>query len=124
HANATADYLIGIKANAFVRVSVDDKLVTQGWCNQTHMGQVHLEKGRPAKLELSYSRLGEGKPEAQLIWALVNNAPDPAAVAAARNADVVVAVIGITSRLESEEMPLDQPGFSGGDRTNLEMPKP
>ena len=124
HANATADYLLGIKANAFVRVSVDDKLVTQGWGNQTHMGQVHLEKGRPAKLEVSYSRLVEGKPEAQVIWAPVNNAPDPAAVTAAKNADVVVAVVGITSRLEGEEMPVDQPGFSGGDRTNLEMPKP
>ncbi len=124
HANATADYLLGIKANAFVRVSVDDNLVTQGWGNQTHMGQVHLEKGRPAKLEVSYSRLVEGKPEAQVIWAPVNNAPDPAAVAAAKKADVVVAVVGITSRLEGEEMPVDQPGFSGGDRTNLEMPKP
>ena len=124
HANATADYLIGIEANAFVRVSVDDKLVAQGWGNQTHMGQVHLEKARPAKLEVSYSRFGEGKPEAQLIWAPVNNAPDPAAIAAAKNADVIVAVVGITSRLEGEEMPVDQPGFSGGDRTNLEMPEP
>jgi beta-glucosidase len=123
-ASATGDYLLGIKANAFVRVSVDDKLVAQGWGNQTHMGQIHLEKGRPGKLEVSYSRFGEGKPEAQLIWAPVNNAPDPAAIAAAKNADVVVAVVGITSRLEGEEMPVDQPGFSGGDRTNLEMPKP
>ncbi len=88
------------------------------------MGQVHLEKGRSSKLEVSYSRFGEGKPEAQLIWAPVNNAPDPAAVAAAKKADVVVAVVGITSRLEGEEMPVDQPGFSGGDRTNLEMPTP
>jgi len=124
HASATADYLLGIKANAFVRVSVDDKLVAQGWGEQTHMGQVHLEKGRSSKLEVSYSRFGEGKPEAQLIWAPVNNAPDPAAVAAAKKADVVVAVVGITSRLEGEEMPVDQPGFSGGDRTNLEMPTP
>jgi beta-glucosidase len=124
HANATADYLLGIKANAFVRVSVDNKLVAQGWGDQTHMGQLHLEKGRPAKLEVSYSRFAEGKPEAQLIWAPVNNAPDPAAVAAAKKADVVVAVVGITSRLEGEEMPVDQPGFSGGDRTNLDMPKP
>jgi beta-glucosidase len=124
HANATADYLLGIKANTFVRVSVDNKLVAQGWGDQTHMGQLHLEKGRPAKLEVSYSRFAEGKPEAQLIWAPVNNAPDPAAVAAAKKADVVVAVVGITSRLEGEEMPVDQPGFSGGDRTNLDMPKP
>ena len=40
-----------------------------------------------------------------------------------RRADVVVAVVGITSRLEGEEMKVDQPGFAGGDRTNLDMPK-
>jgi beta-glucosidase len=50
--------------------------------------------------------------------------PDPAAVAAARKADVVIAVVGITSRLEGEEMPVDLPGFLGGDRTDLAMPKP
>jgi beta-glucosidase len=48
----------------------------------------------------------------------------PAAVAAAQDADVVIAAVGITSRLEGEEMPVDQPGFLGGDRTDIEMPKP
>ncbi len=50
--------------------------------------------------------------------------PDPAAIAAARAADVVVAVVGITSRLEGEEMRIDLPGFAGGDRTSLDLPKP
>jgi beta-glucosidase len=121
---ATGDYLLGMKADGFARVSADDKPVTQGWGNNTHLGQIHLEKGHPVKVDVTYSRFGEGKREAQLIWAPVNNAPDPAAVAAAKNADVIVAVVGITSRLEGEEMPVDQPGFSGGDRTSLDLPKP
>ncbi len=53
-----------------------------------------------------------------------SDVPDPAAVAAARNADVVIAVVGITSRLEGEEMRVDQPGFFGGDRTSLDLPAP
>jgi beta-glucosidase-like glycosyl hydrolase len=57
-------------------------------------------------------------------FAMADNTPDPAAVAAAKNADVVIAVVGITSRLEGEEMPIDLPGFLGGDRTNLQMPEP
>ena len=121
---ATGDYLLGIKADGFARVSADDKLVTQGWGNNTHLGQIHLEKGHPVKLDVSYSRFEEGNHDAQLIWAPVNTVPDPAAVAAAQNADVIVAVVGITSRLEGEEMPVDQPGFSGGDRTSLDLPKP
>ena len=50
--------------------------------------------------------------------------PDPAAVTAARNADVVIAAVGITSRLEGEEMKVDYPGFLGGDRTDLKIPEP
>ena len=120
---ATGDYVLGIKADGFARVLVEDKVVAEGWGNNTHLGQIHLEKGHPVKLDVSYGRFDEGKHEAQLIWAAVNNVPDPAAVTAAKNADVIVAVVGITSRLEGEEMPVDQPGFSGGDRTTLDLPK-
>src|SRR5438105_6682585 len=122
--NATGDYLVGIKADGFSRVSFDDKPVTRSSGNRSSLGPVHLEKGQPVKLDVTYGHFGNGKIEAQLIWATVNNAPDPAAVTAARNADVVVAVVGITSRLEGEEMPVDEPGFLGGDRTSLDLPKP
>jgi beta-glucosidase len=122
--NASGDYLLGIKVDGFGRLAVDGKTITTLWSKNTNFGQVHLEKGDPIKLEVRYSRNGEGKPDIQLLWAPVNNTPDPAAIAAAKNADVVVAVVGITSRLEGEEMPIDMPGFVGGDRTTLDLPKP
>jgi beta-glucosidase-like glycosyl hydrolase len=56
--------------------------------------------------------------------AKVDNAPSPAALEAARKADVVIAVVGITSKLEGEEMPVSEPGFLGGDRTSLDLPQP
>ena len=120
---ATGDYVLGIKADGFARVLVEDKVVAEGWGNNTHIGQIHLEKGHPVKRDVSYGCFDEGKHGAQLIWAAGNNVPDPAVVTAAKNADVIVAVVGITSRLEGEEMPVDQPGFSGGDRTTLDLPK-
>jgi beta-glucosidase len=46
------------------------------------------------------------------------------AVAAARDADVVIAMVGITSELEGEEMEVHQEGFKGGDRTSIDLPKP
>jgi len=122
--NATGDYLLGVKADGFARVSVNDKQVTRTFGHGSNLGQVHLEKGTQVKLDVTYGQFPGGKPELQLIWAPVNNAPDPAAVAAAKNADVVVAVVGITSRLEGEEMPVEQPGFLGGDRTSLALPQP
>src|SRR5260370_34059627 len=48
--------------------------------------------------------------------------PIAEAVTAAKQADVVVAVVGITSKLEGEEMKGDVPGFKGGDRTSLNLP--
>ena len=36
--------------------------------------------------------------------------------------DVVIFAGGISPRLEGEEMPVTIPGFSGGDRTNIELP--
>jgi beta-glucosidase len=36
----------------------------------------------------------------------------------------VIAVVGITPQLEGEEMTVDVPGFVGGDRLSLDLPKP
>ena len=44
------------------------------------------------------------------------------AVAAAQKADVVLAFVGLTARLEGEEMRVNAPGFSGGDRTSIDLP--
>jgi beta-glucosidase len=49
---------------------------------------------------------------------------DPTVLSAAKDADVVVAVVGITSELEGEEMLVSEPGFEGGDRTSLDLPAP
>ena len=68
--------------------------------------------------------VNNGEPHAQLIWAKASDVASPEALAAAKNADVVIAVVGITSELEGEEMPVSEPGFLGGDRTSIDLPAP
>jgi beta-glucosidase len=121
---ASGDYYLGVKAGGFSRMLLGDRLVELLYGAGANMGRVHLEKGHRVKVDVLCGYRPGDKPEAQLIWAPVDNTPDPAAIAAARNADVVIAAVGITSRLEGEEMPVNEPGFLGGDRTNLEMPEP
>ncbi len=120
----TGDYLVGIKASGFARLTLEDKEVAAVFGNGSRLGRVHLEKEHPLKLELMYGHFRGGPPEAQLVWAPYSDKPDPAAIAAAKNADVVIAVVGITSRLEGEEMPVNEPGFLGGDRTSIDLPAP
>jgi beta-glucosidase len=44
------------------------------------------------------------------------------AVATAKKADLVIAFVGLTARLEGEEMMGNAKGFSGGDRTDIVLP--
>jgi beta-glucosidase len=46
------------------------------------------------------------------------------AIDAAKRADLVVFVGGLSARLEGEELKLKVPGFFGGDRTSLDLPAP
>ncbi len=123
----TGDFNIGLKANGFFRMSLDGKPVASGWQSNsvdTKLGRAHLEKGKPAQLVVEYAQVSASEATASLAWSKVDLNPSPEAIAAARNADVVVAVVGITSELEGEEMPVHEEGFNGGDRTNIELPKP
>jgi beta-glucosidase len=125
-APTTGDYNLGLVANGFFRVRLDGKNVTSSWDNngvEAKVGRVHLEAGKSAKLEVEFAPGENSKAAAKLVWALVDLKPQPAAIAAAKSADVVVAVVGITSELEGEEMQVEEPGFKGGDRTSLDLPK-
>jgi beta-glucosidase len=123
----TGDYLLGMSADGFGRVSVGGKQIAQVFSMggvQSKLSRVHLERGEKVAVSVTYGKFGAGEPRAQLLWARVNPGPSPEAVAAAKEADVVVAVVGITSELEGEEMPVSEPGFLGGDRTSLDLPQP
>ncbi len=71
--------------------------------------QVDYEPACP----LTLGRDGTGRPDAQ-TWQKV--------IAAAWTSDVIIYVGGISSRLEGEEMNVNLDGFSGGDRTEIELP--
>lgn len=91
-----------------------------GWASLPTMKTLRLEKGRRYPIEvMSESHALSG---VSLVWKRI--ATDPAAElkAAAAKADVLVAVVGLTSDLEAEESPVEIPGFKGGDKTTLDIP--
>jgi beta-glucosidase len=60
--------------------------------------------------------------ECRLVWVRHDRNALQKAVAAAQQADLVIAAVGITADLEGEESALEIPGFKGGDRTTLDLP--
>ena len=123
----TGDFNLGLKASGFFRVSLDGNEVTSAWNSSgkdSKLARVHLDKGKAYKLVVDYGPSRDTGADARLVWSKVDLKPSPEAVAAAKEADVVVAVVGITSELEGEEMKVNEEGFQGGDRTSIDLPKP
>ena len=128
-AGETGDYSIGVRANgSSAMVMIDGRPLAMEYLDYEHArantGHVHLEQGKKVAVRVRYEVMKAGPVQAQLIWAKYDTKPSPEAVAAARDADVVIAVLGITSNLEGENMPVVEEGFKGGDRTSIDLPKP
>jgi beta-glucosidase len=126
----TGDYTVGIRMKSgFAKVLLDGKTVAQAWWSspedgsQLSAGHVHLEQGTKLALTVDYAQQSAGPIQAQLVWSKYDPKPSQEVVDSAKNADVAIAVLGITSELEGEEMPISEEGFKGGDRTSIDLPK-
>ncbi len=58
----------------------------------------------------------------QFIWEIPDNNKEQRAIQAAKKADIVLMFMGLSPRLEGEEMKVDVKGFKGGDRLTLNLP--
>ncbi|HTN40328.1 MAG TPA: glycoside hydrolase family 3 C-terminal domain-containing protein [Asticcacaulis sp.] len=90
------------------------------WAEPLKLTTVTLEKGKRYPLHLQ----GESSVSApsSLVWKRISPDPEAALAEGIKNADVVVAVVGLTADLEGEEMPVKIEGFEGGDKTSLDIP--
>ena len=122
----TGDYLVGFAGQDGYRLWVDGNLVAEDW-NVHHPAtietkQLHLEKDHGYAVKIEYFQTIRSA-EARLVWSLPGGQTQEA-VDAARKADVVVMVLGLSPRIEGEEMKVNAEGFAGGDRTRLDLPSP
>ncbi len=119
---------MGCRGEGLLSASVDGKIVSMRlrWqrISKHKLGRVHLEEGKALRSQRRLCGRRFRRVAPQLVWAKVDFEPSPEAIAAAKDADVVVAVVGITSELEGEEMQVSEEGFKGGDRTSIDLPKP
>jgi len=82
---------------------------------------VDLKAGEKYKVEVLYRNYA-GDADIKLLWSRPRVNLMEKAVVASKEADVTVLVLGLSQRLEGEEMSIKIDGFLGGDRTNLNLP--
>jgi beta-glucosidase len=79
----------------------------------------------PHEFKLEYTHSGDQAGGGlTLKWEAPAQALLDEAVSQAKQADVVVAFVGLSPQLEGEEMNIKIDGFSGGDRTSIDLPAP
>jgi beta-glucosidase len=120
----SGDHALGVDGKFFHFIFEGDTLMSHGNIHRPNKLYQHLdlEAGEAYKIEVIVAdRHGDAKctlhweePDLPLMWE---------AVQAANWADHVVLVMGLSARLEGEEMRgLDLDGFVGGDRSSLNLP--
>ncbi|MEJ2076446.1 MAG: glycoside hydrolase family 3 C-terminal domain-containing protein [Acidobacteriota bacterium] len=118
-------YRLGANGLNVYRLSLDGQnVVSYRGIHESsqQLKSVDLEAGRFYKVALEFSSTGAA-PQIQLVWSLPVSDYASEALDVARRAEVVIFVGGLTPHLEGEEMPVHIEGFSGGDRTELRLPR-
>jgi beta-glucosidase len=82
---------------------------------------VYLKEGQVYPLQINYANEGANA-IAKLNWEKPNQDYEEEALTVAKKADVVVLCMGLSPRIEGEQMDVKLDGFDAGDRTKLELP--
>ncbi len=122
----TGLYRLGGRALGQFELFLDDSLVVEFESRHevlTRWTELDLVAGRPYDIRIEYRALRPSA-VARFVWAK----PEPdlrrEALQVAKDADVVIMVMGLSPRLEGEEMRVEVPGFAGGDRVDIGLPAP
>lgn len=120
----SGQHALGVDGKYFKFVFEGDTLISHN--NIHHPSKIYhdldLEAGKAYEIQVIVSD-NHGDANCTLHWEEPDLPMQWEAVQAANWADHVVLVMGLTARLEGEEMVgLDLEGFSGGDRNSLDLP--
>jgi beta-glucosidase len=126
----TGQYQLGAMADDGVRVYLDGQLLVDAWATdqlsqiRTVMKEIRLEGGRSYDVRFEYYE-NIRNAITKFFWSFpgFTEKITEEAVNAARQADAVVLVLGISPALEGEEMTVNVAGFRGGDRTDIALPQ-
>ena len=124
-------YQLGVITTCNTKLFFEDSLVARTVYHfRDEYGDPRLRKSVPLKLEKgkSYKIRIEAREtfadaQVQLVWAAPKPELKEEAISIAKQADVVIMCMGITPRMEGEEMDVKADGFRGGDRTKISLPQ-
>ncbi|MGE5859335.1 MAG: glycoside hydrolase family 3 C-terminal domain-containing protein, partial [Ignavibacteria bacterium] len=123
-------YIFTIKGDDGYRLYINDKIIAEDWTEHTGItskeNRISLEEGRNYNIKIEYFRASDtasNRPQLYIQWEMVDVDNFKKATELAESSELIIFIGGITPQLEGEQMRVDYEGFSGGDRTSLDLPK-
>lgn len=83
---------------------------------------LQVEKGKEYKIEILYAQVENWAANLKFNLGKEIDIDYGQSIVKLKGIETVVFVGGISPQLEGEEMPVELPGFKGGDRTDIELP--
>jgi beta-glucosidase len=120
----SGEMVFKLEATGAAELFVDNKsmLKTGSWRSLPSRLAFQVEKGRDYHIELRYKQLNNWTANLKFDFGKEVPVTYDGLIAKLKDAEVVIFAGGISPKLEGEEMPVQLPGFKGGDRTDIELP--
>lgn len=121
----TGEYFLGSWGSSHYDILIDDEefISYTGSHHAFHREKgIRLEKDNKYKIEIVYKNFG-GDADMKFLWSPPKDNMLEKAAEVAQSSDIVLLVLGLSQRLEGEEMAIYIDGFRGGDRTHLKLPE-
>lgn len=120
----SGEVLLNLEGCSYFELLVNGKSMCKRrtWRTTDTRTMLQVEKGKEYTIEILYAQVENWA--ANLKFNLGKEIPINYSenIAQLKDAEVVIFVGGISPQLEGEEMPVQLPGFKGGDRTDIELP--
>ena len=112
-------------ATGYFELFVNDSSIAKSgnWRTLPSRVAYKVQKDKKYKIEIRYAQLNNWQANLEFDFGKEIDVDYSALINKLKGVDVVVFVGGLSTLLEGEEMPVSYPGFKGGDRTDIELPK-
>ena len=121
----TEELVFKLGATGYFELLVNGQSISKfnNWRTLPSRVPYQVEKGKKYKIEIRYAQLNNWQANLEFDFGKELDIDFSGLINKLKGIDVVVFVGGLSTLLEGEEMPVNYPGFKGGDRTDIQLPE-
>ncbi|MBL7749913.1 MAG: glycoside hydrolase family 3 C-terminal domain-containing protein [Chitinophagaceae bacterium] len=124
-ADETEEIVFKLGATGMFELKVNDESLIRfnNWRTLPTRVPYKVVKGKKYRIEIRYAQLNNWQANLEFDFGKELDIDFSGLINKLKGVDVVIFAGGLSTLLEGEEMPVNYPGFKGGDRTDIQLPE-